>query len=155
MSYPFDWVEDLIQSHLVAGLPDMVPQMAWKNLTFDPAGLNVWLKIINAPITEEGITLGPTGDNELRGFLQVGIYTPIGDGTTEGKEVYGRVSKTFDVPQRLVGPTSDSFVKFYSKGYSQGGQTSIGDFTRGGTEGVWDANYITIYWLAREPKQRN
>lgn len=155
MSYPFSWVEDLIYGHLVAGLPDKVDDMAWKNLTFDPAGRTVWLKVINAPITEEGITLGPTGDNELRGFLQIGIYSAIGTGSTESKEVYGRVSERFNVPQRLAGPTDDSFVKFTSKGYSQGGQTSIGDYTRGGTEGVWDAEYITVYWLAREPKQRN
>lgn len=155
MSYPFDWVEDLIYGHLASGLPDKVNDMAWKNLTFDPAGRTVWLKVINAPITEEGITLGPTGDNELRGFLQIGIYTAVGQGIVESKEVYGRVSECFNVPQRLAGPTNDSFVKFTSKGYSQGGQTSIGDFTRGGTEGVWDADYITVYWLAREPKQRN
>lgn len=155
MSYPFDWVEDLIYGHLASGLPDKVNDMAWKNLTFDPAGRTVWLKVINAPITEEGITLGPNGDNELRGFLQIGIYTAIGQGVAESKEVYGRVSERFNVPQRLAGPTGDSFVKFTSKGYSQGGQTSIGDFTRGGTEGVWDADYITVYWLAREPKQRN
>lgn len=154
MSYPFDWVEDLIYGRVATGLPDLVPDIAWKNLTFDPAGRTVWLKVINAPITEEGITLGPTGDNELRGFLQVGIYTPIGEGSVERKEAYGRVSNLFDVPLTLAGPNAGTLVRFYSKGYSQGGQTSIGDFTRGGTEGVWDADYLTIYWLAREPKQR-
>ena len=119
MSYPFDWVEDLIYGHLASGLPDKVNDMAWKNLTFDPAGRTVWLKVINAPITEEGITLGPTGDNELRGFLQIGIYTAIGQGVAESKEVYGRVSERFNVPQRLAGPTGDSFVKFTSKSYSK------------------------------------
>ncbi len=153
MNYPFDWVEDLLFRHLTAGLPDLIPVMAWKNLTFDPAGLKVWLKVMNAPTTEEGITLGPTGDNELRGFLQIGVYSELGTGTTESNEVYGRVSKRFDVPQRLAGPEG-TLLRFTSKGYSQGGQTSLGDFTKGGTEGVWDANYITIYWLAREPKQR-
>lgn len=156
MSYPFDWVEDLVKSHLAAAIPDLIASnsVAWKNWTFDPAGRTVWLKVINTPVTEEGVTLGPTGDNELRGYLQVGVYSELNTGTAESNEVYGRVSKAFDVPFRLAGPTTDSFVRFTSKGYSQGGQTSIGDFTRGGTEGVWDANYITIYWLAREPKQR-
>lgn len=154
MSYPFDWVEDQVYGLVRDSLPTLVPDIAWKNLTFDPAGRKVWLKVVNAPITEEGITLGPTGDNELRGFLQIGVYSPIGDGSTERREAYGAVSKGFDIPKTIAGPDAGTILRFYSKGYSQGGQTSIGDFTRGGIEGVWDVDYITVYWLAREPKQR-
>lgn len=153
MSYPFDWVEDLLKSHLVQNMPERVADMSWKNLTFDPQGRNVWLKIINSPVSEEGITLGPTGDNELRGFLQIGIYAALGRGVSESMQIYGQVSSIFDVPQRLLSP-NNCILRLTSKGYSQGGQTSVADFTRGGTEGVWDANYVTIYWLAREPKQR-
>lgn len=153
MVAPFAWVQDLIQSHLVVNYPTMVEHMAWKNLTFDPAGRNVWLKIINAPVTEDAITLGPTGHKELRGFLQIGIYTAITEGTVESEIAYNRVNEIFDTPQWLSAPT-DCVLRLTNKGFSQGGQTSIADFTRGGTEGVWDANYLTIYWLAREPKQR-
>lgn len=153
MSYPFDWVENLLKSHLCKNYPEKVSDMAWKNLTFEPQGRRVWLKIINTPVTEEGITLGPTGDNELRGFLQVGVYARVGIGVKDINEVVGKVSKIFSVPQRLQTPDG-CMLGLTSKGYSQGGQTSIADFTKGGTEGVWDAQYITIYWLAREPKQR-
>lgn len=154
MSYPFDWVDDLVQSRIAQGLPDLIDAIAWKNLTFDPAGRTVWLKVINAPITEEGITLGPTGDNELRGFLQIAVYTPVGAGTTDSRNVLSRISQIFDIPVTVPGPTLGTILRYKSKGYSQGGQTSIGDFTKGAIEGVWAVDYITIYWLAREPKQR-
>lgn len=153
MSYPFDWVEDLLKSQLVQSYPDKVRDMAWKNLTFDPAGRRVWLKIINAPATEQGVTLGPTGDNELRGYLQIAVYSELNVGIKDAQEVLGRVSAIYDVPKTIPAPTG-CLLRLTSKGYSQGGQTSIADFTRGGVEGNWDAQYITVYWLAREPKQR-
>lgn len=151
--YPFDWVEDALKSHLVNNYPEMINQMAWKNLTFDPAGRTVWLKIINTPSIEEGITLGPTGDNEFRGFLQIGIYTELNTGVSETQEVMGKLNHIFRLPQHLQAPEA-CMLKLQHKTFSQGGQTSVADFTRGGAEGVWDANYVTIYWLAREPKLR-
>ena len=153
MSYPFDWVEDLLKSHLVKSYPDKKNAMAWKNLTFDPAPHRVWLKIINTPVNETPITLGGGGDNELRGFLQIAVYSKLNIGIEEAREVLGRVSLAYDVPQTIPAPTG-CLLKLTSKSYSQGGQTSIADFTRGGTEGNWDAQYVTVYWLAREPKQR-
>lgn len=151
--YPFDWVEDTLKSHLADNYPEMQDAMAWKNLTFDPKGHKVWLKIINTPSVEEGITLGPTGDNEMRGFLQIAIYTELNIGMESTKEVLGRVGKIFDIPQRLPAPEA-CMLRLLRKTFSQGGQTSVADFTRGGKEGYWDAQYVTIYWLAREPKQR-
>lgn len=151
--FPFDWVEDALKSHLVNGYPQMTDAMAWKNLTFKATGHKVWLKIINTPSIEEGITLGPDGDNEMRGFIQIAVYTELNTGMELTKEVLGNVNKIFAIPQRL--PVQEGhLLKLTSKTFSQGGQTSVADFTRGGKEGNWDAQYVTIYWLAREPKQR-
>lgn len=151
--YPFYWVEDTLKSQLVKSMPDMVDNMAWKNLTFDPAGRTVWLKIINSPVSAQGVTLGPYGDNEMRGFIQIGVYSKLDTGIELSREMIGRIETAFPIPSRLPTATGN-LLRLTSKGYSQGGQTSVADFTRGGVEGNWDVQYITVYWLAREPKQR-
>lgn len=151
--YPFHWVEDTLKSHLVNNYAEISHAMAWKNLTFDASGFKVWLKIINTPSSEDPVTLGPYGDNEMRGFLQIGIYSQLNIGIEESNAVLGHVSKIFSVPRQLQAPDG-CMLRLTRKTFSQGGQTSIADFTRGGVEGVWDAQYVTIYWLAREPKQR-
>lgn len=147
----FEWVKDLIQGHYASGLPEYKDVTAWKNLKFDPANRILWLKVINAPITEDSATLGIHGDNELEGFLQIGIYQLAGTGTKEADEAINKLNSLFATPQRLSAPPG-CLLRLTSKMSSQGGQTSIADFTTGGTEGLWDANYLTIYWLAREPR---
>lgn len=151
MTYPFDWVEDAILGHLYASLPEMKGKIALKNVTFDASQHKLWLKVINTPSSEYVATLGDTGDNEYVGFVQLGVYTAIGVGQVETKEVLGKLGKAFRVPQHLQAP-ENCLLRLTRKDFSQGGQTSISDFTRGGTEKMWDANYITVYWLAREPR---
>lgn len=148
---PFDWVEDVLMRHLYESLPDLHTQIALKNVTFDPSPFTLWLKVIHTPASEYPITLGDAGDNECVGFVQFGVYGALGTGTVETKEVLGRVNKAFNVPKHLQAPDG-CLLRLERKDFSQGGQTSISDFTRGGTEKAWDANYITVYWLAREPR---
>ena len=147
----FNWVEDKILGLLASGLPDYAPDIAWKNLKFDPAGRILWLKIINTPITEDAATLGINGENELQGFVQIGVYQKAGTGNKQAKEALEKINELLAIPRRLNAPPG-CLLRLTNKTSGQGGQTSLADTTAGGTEGLWDANYLTVYWLAREPR---
>ena len=153
MNLPYEWVEDNLVTRLMQGWPEVVSggQVAFKNSTFNPAGRNMWLKFINTPVDENPVTLGLHGHNEMRGFLQIGIYVPIGEGQTASREALFKLREIYKAPATVPAP-NDCYMQLTSLGFSQGGQTSIADFTRGGTEKEWDANYLTVYWLAREPR---
>lgn len=154
MKDQFGWVEDTLFTHLYAELPELKGKVAHKNLTFDPSNLTLWLKVINTPVSEYSASLGPTGDNECVGFLQFGIYSELGAGMVEANTLKRKLNKSFSVPKQLAiqeAPTG-CMLRLTRKDFSQGGQTSISDFTRGGTEKMWDADYLTVYWLAREPR---
>lgn len=147
----FDWVKDLIQGFASAGLPEYGNAIAWKNLKFDPQNRILWLKITYVPITEDAITLGIHGDNELKGFLQIGVYQKAGTGSKESDLALNKINELFSIPRQLSAPAGCTF-RLTSKTSGQGGQTSLADSSAGGTEGLWDSNYLTIYWLAREPR---
>jgi hypothetical protein len=159
MSAKFDWVEDIIFKHLLTVVPEAKESspgkrdgiVAWKNLPFEPQKFKLWLKVINAPITESAATLGVHGDNNYQGFLQIGVYQKIGTGTKESKAMINRLNAGFPYPFQFNAPPG-CILRVEGKGASSGGQTSVNDFTTGGTENVWDADYITVYWLAREPR---
>lgn len=153
MNLPYEWVEDALVASLVQNWPEVISEkrVAFKNLAFEAQGLNMWLKFINTPVEEKAITLGDDGHNELRGFLQIGIYVPIGEGVVASRDALFKLRQIYKAPASVPAPP-DCYMKLTSLGYSQGGQTSIADFTRGGTEKEWDADYLTVYWLAREPR---
>lgn len=147
----FEWVTDAILGHAASGLPDYAPNIAWKNLKFDPTGSILWLKIINVPVTEDSVTLGQHGDTELKGFLQIGVYTKAGEGIKHAEEALNQINTLFKIPQRLKAPEG-CMLRLSNKTSGQGGQTSQADTSAGGTEGLWDSQYLTVYWLAREPR---
>lgn len=147
----FEWVKDTVQGYIANGLPEYVKDMAWKNLKFNPANRILWLKVIYVPITEDAVTLGIHGDNELKGFIQIGVYQKAGTGTKEADTALNRINELMKIPMHLSAPEG-CILRLTSKSSGQGGQTSLADTTAGGTEGLWDANYITVYWLAREPR---
>ena len=147
----FEWVKDALQSHFVNGMQDLKNDIAWKNLPFAPGDRKLWLKVIYVPVQEEAETLGLHGENGFRGFLQIGIYQRINEGTELSDSVINRINNLFKVTQRLDAPPS-CMLRLENKMSSQGGQTSQADMSAGGTETVWDSNYITIFWLAREPR---
>lgn len=147
----FEWVKDLVQGFAANGLPEYGGAIAWKNLKFDPASRILWLKITYVPVTEDAATLGMNGDNELSGMLQIGVYQKAGTGCKESDEAINKLNTLFKIPQRLNAPDG-CMLRFTNKTSGQGGQTSLADSTAGGTEGLWDSNYLTVYWLAREPR---
>lgn len=147
----FDWVEDVLIGHLASGAGKYANSIAWKNLPFEPGDRKLWLKSSIVPAMEGVKTLGRHGENEYMGFMQVGIYQRINEGTVESKEARDFLNRLFFVPQRLQAPEG-CMLRLERKAYDSGGQTSMADLSAGGTEKVWDANYITIYWLAREPR---
>lgn len=147
----FEWVEDEILGLLAGGLPQYAKDIAWKNLKFDPAGRILWLKIINTPIAEDAATLGIHGENELQGFVQIGIYQKAGSGIKQSREAVRIINQLLAIPRRLDAPPG-CLLRLTNKTSGQGGQTSLADTTAGGTEGLWDAQYLTVYWLAREPR---
>lgn len=154
MNDEFGWVEDALFTHLYASIPELKGKVAHKNLTFDPSALTLWLKVINTPASQYSASLGPTGDNELVGFVQFGVYSELGIGMAEANAIKRKINKAFRTPSGIAVPGAPvgSMLRLTRKDFSQGGQTSVSDFTRGGTEKVWDADYITVYWLAREPR---
>lgn len=147
----FEWVKDAIQGLISSGLPEYSKDIAWKNLKFDPASRILWLKVINVPVTEDSATLGIYGENELKGFIQIGVYQKAGTGTKEADLALKKINQLLAIPQRLQAPEG-CLLRLTNKSSGQGGQTSLADSTTGGAEGLWDANYITVYWLAREPR---
>ena len=147
----FEWVEDSLSSQLLAGMGQYAKDIAWKNLPFEPGDRSLWLKSSIVPAQEGVATLGKHGENEYLGFLQIGIYQRINEGTAQSAEVRNLINRLFPVPGRLQAPEG-CMLRVERKTFSSGGQTSMADLSAGGTEVVWDANYITIYWLAREPR---
>lgn len=147
----FEWVRTTLQSIVAGGLPEYGGAIAWKNKSFNPQNKILWLKIIYVPVTEDAVTLGDEGDNELAGFLQIGVYQKAGTGVEEAEQALAKLNSLLKIPQRLPAPTG-CLLRLTSKSSGQGGQTSLADTTTGGTEGVWDASYLTVYWLAREPR---
>ncbi|WPJ68568.1 hypothetical protein OMDBNIEC_00082 [Salmonella phage STP-SP5] len=125
--------------------------IAWKNKKFVPKPDQVWLKAINAPSSTYSVTLGDNGHNELPGFYQVTIYSPLNTGTVKQNQILDSVRKKFKLGSRIPCP-DDHTIRIVSLDFSQGGQTSLNDFTKGGVDDNWDVNFITIYWSAREPR---
>ena len=147
----FEWVEDALNSHLAGGAGIYADDIAWKNLPFEPGDRSLWLKSNIVPALEGVATLGKHGENEYLGFMQIGIYQRINEGTVESSAARNLLNQLFAVPQRLQAPEG-CMLRLERKTFNSGGQTSMADMSAGGTESVWDANYITIYWLAREPR---
>lgn len=147
----FEWVEDNILGLIAGGLPQYANDIAWKNLKFDPARRILWLKVINVPVTEDSATLGLHGENEYVGFVQIGVYQKAGTSTVKAAEALHALNTLLAIPRRLNAPPG-CLLRLTNKMSGQGGQTSLADTTAGGTEGLWDAQYLTVYWLAREPR---
>lgn len=153
MNGVFDWIPDTLKSLVVTALPDLAEEdrIYWKNWEFTPPQDKVWVKPIFIPAEEAAITLGDNGDNETNGFFQITIYAPINTGETEANEICKRLNTAFAIPKRLPAPEG-CMLRLTNKGFSTGGQTSVNDFGKGGAEENWDVNFITVYWLAREPR---
>lgn len=145
-----DYISDKLNEMLREAVGPSIG-IAWKNKKYVPKADEVWLKAINAPSSTFAVTLGDAGSNEMPGFYQVGIYSPLNDGTPKQNQILDLVRKKFKLGSRIPCP-DDHSLRIVSLDFSQGGQTSLGDFTRGGVEDNWDVNFITIYWTAREPR---
>lgn len=147
----FNWVKETLLGYVTNSLPDLIPDMAFKNLPFEPGNRKLWLKLMYVPVTEEAETLGIHGDNGYHGYLQIGVYQRINEGTDLAEATLNRLDSLLAIPQRIAAPPG-CMLRLERKMSGQGGQTSEADMATGGTETVWDANYLTIFWLAREPR---
>lgn len=101
----FEWVRTTLQSIVAGGLPEYGGAIAWKNKAFNPQNKILWLKIIYVPVTEDVVTLGDEGDNELAGFLQIGVYQKAGTGVEEAEQALAKLNSLLKIPQRLPAPT--------------------------------------------------
>ncbi|UPT52971.1 hypothetical protein [Hafnia phage yong3] len=146
----YEWISDEFNKRVRLAVGKDIP-IAWKNKKFVPDQKKVWLKVMLAPTSESMVTLGDSGHNELPGFYQVAIFSPLNTGTQKQSEILDSLRKTFKLGTRFVCP-EDYTLRITGFDFSQGGQMSLNDFTRGGVEENWDANFITIYWSAREPR---
>lgn len=125
--------------------------IAWKNKKYVPKPDEVWLKAINAPSSTYAATLGDNGQNELPGFYHVAIHSPLNSGTSAQNQILDSIRKKFKLGLHIPCPDNHT-LRIISLDFSQGGQTSLNDFTKGGVQDNWDVNFITIYWSAREPR---
>lgn len=153
MNGVFSWIPDALKSMVVAAVPDLAEEdrIYWKNWTFTPDPTKPWIKPVFIPAEEYGVTLGDNGDNETNGFFQINIYSPINIGDELSQELCRRLNAAFKIPQRIPAPEG-CMLRLTNKGFSTGGQTSVNDFGKGGADDNWDVNFITVYWLAREPR---
>ncbi|MEG0322887.1 MAG: phage tail terminator-like protein [Raoultibacter sp.] len=145
----FAWITDAINSQLnkaISGIP-----IAWPNLTYEPTVGEAWCKAMVVPTSEYGVTCGDTGENNITGMLQVQINTAINTGITESNRIKALIANSFRLGLHLPAP-EDCHLRITGQDYSSGGQTSLNDFTKGGTENDWSVDFITIYWSARKPR---
>lgn len=147
----FNWIEESLFSIAAAGLGEYAAITHWPNNKFSPQNLEAWVKIVNVPTSEYPVTMGIDGDNECVGFLQLSVYAKAGTGSKTASKIIDDINKLFKIPYKLNTPPG-SILRLTNKGFSQGGQTSLADTSAGGIEGLWDSNYITVYWLARGPR---
>ena len=146
----YDFINDAFNKMLREAVgPDI--GIARKNKKFTPKANQMWLKAINAPASTYAATLGDNGLNEIPGFYQVTVYSPLNTGTSKQNQILDSIRKKFKLGLRIPCP-DDHTIRIVSLDFSQGGQTSLNDFTKGGVEDNWDVNFITIYWSAREPR---
>lgn len=126
-------------------------KVAHKNIPFTPDAKVPYLRASIFVGEKYPITCGDDGHLEFGGFYQIDIRTPKSQGTTFQNNVIDLVNQHFKIGKHL-NIKADHYFKLKSIAYGTGGQTTVSDATRGSVEDLWDVNYITVNWLAREPK---
>lgn len=148
--FEYDFINEALNKMLREAVGKEIG-IAWKNKKFTPKPDQVWLRAINAPASAYPVTLGDKGHNEMTGFYQVTTFSPLNTGTTKQNQILDSVRKKFKLGLHVPCP-EDHSLRITGVDFSQGGQTSLNDFAKGGIEDNWDVNFITIYWSAREPR---
>lgn len=151
MNGDLTWISDSLNKALVDEIGSDFP-IAWKNIKFIPTQEQMWLKAIFIPASDYSITLGPTGYNELVGMYQINVMSPLDSGSQKALGVIARLRNLFYVGKQFS-VTTGYMLRIRERSYSSGGQTTMNDFGQGGVDGIWDTNFITVYWSAREPRK--
>lgn len=125
--------------------------VSFKNVPFKPKADKPYLRASILVGEKYSVTLGESGHLEFKGFYQVDIRTPKGQGTEFQNKAIDLLNVAFKIGLHLQTPI-DHMLKLTSNTYNTGGQTTVSDATRGAIENEWDVTYFTVNWLAREPK---
>lgn len=59
--------------------------VAWPNTAFTPPISNRWLRVNEFPTVTQSVALPSNGSNEFRGFIQIDVFAPLGDGSAGPK----------------------------------------------------------------------
>lgn len=86
-----------IRAALVQAVKDNFPgwAIAYENTLFDPPE-DRWLKITLLPVSNGPVTLGPSGQDEEEGMLQIDINVPIKTSTGVVDETYETLRNIFE-----------------------------------------------------------
>lgn len=63
---------------------------AYPNMHFDPLDA-LWIAVVNVPVTDDAVTLGDMGADEITGYFQIAISAPIESGTSEIARLRGLI----------------------------------------------------------------
>ena len=114
----YDFINDAFNKMLREAVgPDI--GIAWKNKKFTPKANQMWLKAINAPASTYAATLGDNGLNEIPGFYQVTVYSPLNTGTSKQNQILDSIRKKFKLGLRIPCP-DDHTLRIVSLDFSQG-----------------------------------
>lgn len=117
--------------------------IAYPNKPFTPTPGVLWLKADFVPADNSPATLGTTGDDEITGFFQVGIYAPANSGDVTSVNWLDTLQAGFK--NGSVISYQGRNVRITHSQHNAGNEVTI-------DTSVWYPTYLTVYFSAR--KQR-
>lgn len=129
-----DYTEQaLLTGFLACGLN--IP-VQYENSPFEKPSASPWAAVWYFPSVSEGVTAGPNGYDELRGFFQVDINIPLNTGTAPSKELVNKVMQGFP----------SGYALMYNGGWVK--PTSVSRSPGREIDGWWRVS-VTVYWYSR------
>lgn len=114
-------INSALNAHL-ATLPD-APRIAWPNTSFDPAGADVWLEVMQMPRETDAPMLGDTSALDYGGIYQVKVLIPKGGNETHALIIADDLIAHFHRGQ-MLGPVRTR-QPYRSPGLDEGSYWSI------------------------------
>ncbi len=94
-------VQQALIAQLLASFPTWIEaQIAWENTAFTPPIAKPWLAFHFMPVEEKVATLGPGGNDEANGLVQIDVNYPLGGGESDSRETINTLRTCFK-PQLL------------------------------------------------------
>jgi hypothetical protein len=86
--------------------------VAFENKAFNGADADEYIELSYMPNPPVGVTLGDDGEDEVDGYLQITIHTPLGKGAGRAAEIAETIRSHFYIGRSFVtGGTSVTIMK--------------------------------------------